>query len=616
MALRSVIEIDVQDSSFQRFAGMFSKYHEALKDAPGVWAKVSESAGIAAKDSAELGSAVGAAAYALHRISAENASISRAATAQSHAWRDMARDAGKFAVRIGEATRSLLRWGALTGLISGILGAGGLFGIDRLAASAGNQRRNALGLGVTPGEAKAFDTNYGRVVDTGAFLSGVNEALHDVTKRVGLYGAGLTEKDLAGKDTAQVGAELLPQLKKIADQTPESMLGNVLTARHLDQFITLQDFQRLRNTPAGELDEYGKHYAEDKRAMDLPTGVAKAWQDLQVQFNRAAGTLTNVIINGLTPLAPQLEHLSAAFTKLVADVLGSQALKTWIDELATGIKWLGDYIGTEAFRKNVISFLDGVETLAVKVVDFVKNVAEIVDAIAGAITSIKNFGLSKGGVNGPIEDDNPNAPGSPAFYAAHPEIKRPDWNPIPAPDSGDRWDYLKPWKWGIHKEAFTQLEGQQGLPSGLLDAVGRTESGGNPNAVSKAGALGAFQFTQGAWQQYGKGGNPFDIDQSAGASARYYHDLLTEFHGDVAKAAAAYNWGPANVEKDVAKYGSQWREHLPDETRDYVGKVTSRLAGGGQPGMVPNSGKPTSVMININNNTGGNATVSASQLAI
>lgn len=655
MPTRSIIDIEVNDADFQRYAAAFAKYQDELKAQPAAWSDVAAASAAAAAAAAEMGVAVGAAYIATHKTSEESNNLTRNSRAQAGAWASMASNATKFTTRVIEATRSLLRWGELTGLISGILGAGGLFGIDRLAISAGNQRRNALGLGVTPGEAKAFEVDYGRVVDPQTMLSGVNQALHDVTKRVGLYGAGMTEDELRGKDTAQVSSELLTHLKKIADETPEAMMQNVLTARHLEQFINLQDFQRLKNTPAAEIQQYQRDFQRDTKDLELTNAQTRAWQDLQVQLHRAGAELENSLIRGLTALAGPIGNLSAAFTKLVEDVLNSKVLREWIDDLADGIKWLGDYINRTEFRQDVIDFMEGVNKMAHSVIDFVKNVGEVVGAIAGFTDRIKTFfsdpageagkALGDSPLGGPDPDNDPRVPGSPAFNRERFGTSEGKsllggggtWNQNEGDRAASQGWLKRQWEklWGasepaqeapsatVQKQAFEQLEGHKGLPPGLLNAVMQTESHGDVNAVSPAGAVGGFQFMRGTADRYGVA-NRRDFFQSSRGASDYLRDLLKEFHGDLAKAAAGYNWGERNVEKAVEQYGDRWREHAPEETRDYVDKILRRTQQqNGQTEQanrrglyVPNNGRSAAVAINVNNQTGGNSYISASQLAV
>lgn len=115
---------------------------------------------------------------------------------------------------------------------------------------------------------------------------------------------------------------------------------------------------------------------------------------------------------------------------------------------------------------------------------------------------------------------------------------------------------------------LSQLEQQFGLPSGLLSAVEQQESGGDSNAVSPKGALGAFQFMPATAQQYGI--DPTDPDQSAIGAAKMYSDLLNKYQGDIPSALAAYNWGQGNVDK-------QGLPNAPPETKNYIASVMGKI---------------------------------------
>ncbi len=54
----------------------------------------------------------------------------------------------------------------------------------------------------------------------------------------------------------------------------------------------------------------------------------------------------------------------------------------------------------------------------------------------------------------------------------------------------------------------------------------------------------------------------------------YYQQMLQQFGGDPAKAAAAYNAGPGRVAAAVSQYGEQWQQGIPEATRAYVAQVT------------------------------------------
>jgi len=104
------------------------------------------------------------------------------------------------------------------------------------------------------------------------------------------------------------------------------------------------------------------------------------------------------------------------------------------------------------------------------------------------------------------------------------------------------------------------------------------ESGLNPTAVSRAGATGIWQFMYATGKMYGLDVNTFiddrrDAVKATDAAARHLRDLYTMFN-DWGLAISAYNCGPGNVRKAIARSGNKstfWevRPFLPRETQNY-----------------------------------------------
>ena len=104
------------------------------------------------------------------------------------------------------------------------------------------------------------------------------------------------------------------------------------------------------------------------------------------------------------------------------------------------------------------------------------------------------------------------------------------------------------------------------IQAALLRAVIVVESGFNPRATSKKGAIGLMQLLPATAKRYGVK-NIYDPEQNVRAGARYLSDLLTRFDSNLELALAAYNAG----EEEVERYG----RHVPPfrETLAYVPSV-------------------------------------------
>ncbi len=98
----------------------------------------------------------------------------------------------------------------------------------------------------------------------------------------------------------------------------------------------------------------------------------------------------------------------------------------------------------------------------------------------------------------------------------------------------------------------------------LVSAVAEVESGGRQEAASAAGAVGVMQLMPDTAASLGV--NPYDKRENVEGGAKYLKEMLDLFGGDVKKAVAAYNAGPAAVKN----YGG-----VPPykETQNYVNKV-------------------------------------------
>jgi len=125
---------------------------------------------------------------------------------------------------------------------------------------------------------------------------------------------------------------------------------------------------------------------------------------------------------------------------------------------------------------------------------------------------------------------------------------------------------------GEFTSLITAASNKFGVPASFLEAQMQAESGGDPNAVSHAGAVGLMQLMPVTAAEVGVVDRRSPAESIFGG-AEYQAKKLAEFDGDAEKAIAAYNAGAGTVKKAVAAAGDDWLQAMPKETQDYVAKL-------------------------------------------
>ncbi len=114
-----------------------------------------------------------------------------------------------------------------------------------------------------------------------------------------------------------------------------------------------------------------------------------------------------------------------------------------------------------------------------------------------------------------------------------------------------------------------ELAARYDLSPALIEALVWQESRWRHDALSHKGARGLTQLMPGTARDLGVDAN--DPFANLEGGARYLRAQLNRFGGDLEKALAAYNAGPARVEREgkVPRIA---------ETRNYVAAILTRLA--------------------------------------
>ncbi|HBW7555721.1 TPA: lytic transglycosylase domain-containing protein [Klebsiella pneumoniae] len=625
MVAKSIVDIDVNDDKFVAFMGRFREYQSALDDLPEAWrvaavgigesSKQTERAKVEAK---ELGAEFNAVAEAILTI---NSGIDRLNTNLEDSKKkqdefnkssrsakgflsDATKDAKSLAGHIKEATASLLSWGGIVGIFTGVLGVGGLFGINRLAATTGAQRFTSLGLGTSIGALDSTAINYQKALGNPAgTLGAIRDSQMDLSKRWTFQAMGINNPD---QDPAKLLPQMIRNARDIFVQNGSTLQG--AQAHGLTNFFTLDDLNRFKNMSDEEIAAMEKRAQQDARMLQITDQQARQWQDFNVQLDYSSQSIRNTFVRGLGPLTPQLSKLSDALSGAIDTVLKSPELGKWIDALAGGIERFGNYLASPTFKSDVESFMSGVERLGrviMKVLGWLDGGSSAMDDIKSGSSFLNNDVQTDAGgnhfVKGGLSD--PNTPAFSKWLTRH----LYSWSGT-APKEYDQY--------------FLDAANKYNVDPRWLKAITAGESSWDQNAVSKAGAKGLMQVMPG---NFLPGENPFDPKDNIMAGARVFSWAMQSANGDLDEALRYYNGGsrrgsaenrayPGRIrEKYAAMYGTPKSNDASGVDSSEVAKNTSKTNQLLQQ-IVDKQGNGGREIV-VYNNTGGNAIVSGALLS-
>lgn len=623
MVAKSIVDIDVNDDKFVAFMERFREYQSALEDLPEAWRVAAVGIGEGSKETEkakgeakELGAEFNAVAEAILTINSgldrlnnnlddskkKQDEFNKSARSGKGFISDATKDAKSLAAHIKDATVSLLSWGSIVGVFSGVLGVGGLFGLNRLAATTGAQRFTSLGLGTSIGALDSTAINYQKVLGNPAgTLGAIRDNQMDLSKRWTFQAMGINNPD---QDPAKLLPQMIRNAREIFVKNGSTLQG--ANAYGLTNFFTLDDLNRFKNMSDEEIAAMEKRAQQDSRMLQITDQQARQWQDFNVQLDYSSQSIRNTFVRGLGPLTPQLSKLSDALSGAIDTLLKSPELGKWIDALAGGIKKFGDYLASPDFTSDVNDFMSGVKKMALAVMDVIR-------VFTGEI-SVGDFAKKHSTMLGNETVKDPNG--------------GPDY--VPGSESDPRvWGVLK---WGKsasgvaptqYDDYFSEAAEKYNVDPRWLKAITAAESSWDQNAVSKAGAKGLMQVMPGNFQP---GEKPFEPRDNIMAGARVFSWAMQQSGGDFDEALRYYNGGnrrgsseniayPGRVrEQYAAMYGAPKSNEPAGNDNSEVAKNTQKTNQLLQQIVDGKGGRGGSGDVVIYNNTGGNAVVTSAQL--
>jgi hypothetical protein len=387
MPLRSVYAVDIDDSKVRDFFSAFSAHREEVNSVGADWVKASQRAGTATqavtdylkqfgaefadlstagiKAAKDQAAAMEEVSEAARKAATWQGKFGSAVTAGTQQLGAAAKHAKGIAGDLAEGTRWLLKWTGISSGLAGLVGAGSLFGLDRLAAGVADRRYTAQGLGIgNSTNQQAFSLAYRRIVDPASFLGQIADARTDYSKRKTFTSLGIGEDQLNHLDTAQLGELVLQRAQTLWKSLPDHS-QQTASAFGLTDVLSIADLRRLLAADSG-LGKEGAENEKYQRQLYVPDRQQAAFQDFSVQLAFAGDKVANAFLDafGNAHLPEELSKLSDSAASAITTFLEAPQLKIWLDDLGTGLKTTATFLASDQFNQDIGTFVTGIGVVA------------------------------------------------------------------------------------------------------------------------------------------------------------------------------------------------------------------------------------------------------------
>lgn len=589
MPIKSTFSTEIGEGfdKFKEFEKLFGKYRDALTKTPSAYATITKEGKEQERALKSMTTAIIAQIDVMSKEQRLQDKMEESTRRTASYWHSIQNSARSFWGSVSGMAASLRN----NALISGLIGAGGLWGLDRLGVYAGNLRRTATGYGMDAGDVSGFGLTYNRAINAQGLLSAVSAGRGNIggPEATALMTLGISP---AGGAT-ETARRALRRVYELSRSTPEGLLGPLVQEGYGAGALgfSIEDLRRLRGMSGSEFDRYSKQFDVRSRQLGIDDNTLRKWQDFVNTLDTTGKRIESSLIRGLVGATGPLEKLSEAAASIVEKFVGSGGFQAVMDKFAKWGESFAAYLGSEKFRQDSRDLAAAIEKMAHWAMEFVR-------WIGGNNTPAPTdpYGHIPGDAEGNRKRDNAR-------------ISRwldRQWRSLVVPrlPDGTRIEDVMP-------EGFTP----QRTGSSLLDLVARLEGSPDINGrpqVSGAGAIGKYQIMPSTAWGYGVTREQLmDPAVNRSTAERILNDLSARYGGNTAEILAAYNAGPMIADYMKAHGDRSIPMKRPDnggdwdyrQTQEYLRRggfnvtidnpagasitTQSTMLGGGYPGVVP-----------------------------
>lgn len=346
MALKSIVEIDIDDTKFKEWLATAHKLTIGINAPTGASSSASDTKFNAEKEKQHK------------KDKMEWAEVNSYRKQEARSRKDNLEGLKNFTSSVGSFSASLAKWSL--GIGTGVV-AGAGFGYMRGARETQDEFRRSKELGVNVGQMKALQDTLAPLMDVNTTLANFAEAATSTLKNVSLN--LLSQEERLGKTPAEMMLAMIPRLKAELTKVGgnDIALQQYMEANKLTDLFSMDAIKSLKNNSNEFISSLLDLAKQNEKDLTLTDKQQEAYAKLNTTFTLEIDKFTQDLKRLTADLAPEIETLIKEFSTFAKESMHTDTFKKSIIALGDGIKGVADYIATGKLLEALKRFENGLK---------------------------------------------------------------------------------------------------------------------------------------------------------------------------------------------------------------------------------------------------------------
>lgn len=359
MALKSIVEIDIDDTKFKEWLATAHKLTIGINAPTGATTSApSSSTTTTTSATTTSDTKFNAEKEKQHKKDKKEWSETDTHRKQeSKSRKDNLEGLKNFTSSVGSFSSSLAKWSL--GIGTGVV-AGAGFGYMRGARETQDEFRRSKELGVNVGQMKALQDTLSPLLDVNTTLANFAEAATSTLKNVSLN--LLPQEERLSKTPAEMMLSMIPRLKAELTKVGANdiSLQQYMEANKITDLFSMDAIKSLKNNSNEFISSLLDLAKQNEKDLNLTDKQQESYAKLNTAFTVEIDKFTQDLKRLTADLAPEITTLIKEFSKFAKEAMHTGTFKESIIALGEGIKGVADYIATGKLLQSLKDFEAGV----------------------------------------------------------------------------------------------------------------------------------------------------------------------------------------------------------------------------------------------------------------